>query len=409
MSALVAIIYNSLRLYKELNSKNSFSDKLLFIRYDRTIRKLVLQIIFSTFILLFFWYLASRALNLELGYGHLTSRAGFGISHSFLSDYTSNQSRWDAYIVGVINTIRVSLVGIALATLLGVLMGIARLSKNFLVRSIATGYVEFLRNTPLLIQIIFWQLVFLQFPQISKAWTFGGFSLWSNRGILLPLIKSDENGSLWAFILLVSFVVVLILRSYLNKYKQEKVDLISPNLISISIFATILIATYFLLNIQLSLDIPKLEINKYGTYIPSGGFTLTPEFSAILVALVMYTGTFITEIVRGSIQSLPKGQTEAAQALGFSSYQRITLIILPQALRSIIPPLTNQYLNLTKNSSLSVAIAYPDLFMVSRTIMNNAGYALPMLFLILITFLTLSLIISLVMNLLNSRVTRMGA
>ena len=409
MSALVAIIYNSLRLYKELNSKNSFSDKLLFIRYDRTIRKLVLQIIFSTFILLFFWYLASRALNLELGYGHLTSRAGFGISHSFLSDYTSNQSRWDAYIVGVINTIRVSLVGIALATLLGVLMGIARLSKNFLVRSISTGYVEFLRNTPLLIQIIFWQLVFLQFPQISKAWTFGGFSLWSNRGILLPLIKSDENGSLWAFILLVSFVVVLILRSYLNKYKEEKVDLISPNLISISIFATILIATYFLLNIQLSLDIPKLEINKYGTYIPSGGFTLTPEFSAILVALVMYTGTFITEIVRGSIQSLPKGQTEAAQALGFSSYQRITLIILPQALRSIIPPLTNQYLNLTKNSSLSVAIAYPDLFMVSRTIMNNAGYALPMLFLILITFLTLSLIISLVMNLLNSRVTRMGA
>ena len=409
MSALVAIIYNSLRLYKELNSKNSFSDKLLFIRYDRTIRKLVLQIIFSTFILLFFWYLASRALNLELGYGHLTSRAGFGISHSFLSDYTSNQSRWDAYIVGVINTIRVSLVGIALATLLGVLMGIARLSKNFLVRSIATGYVEFLRNTPLLIQIIFWQLVFLQFPQISKAWTFGGFSLWSNRGILLPLIKSDENGSLWAFILLVSFVVVLILRSYLNKYKEEKVDLISPNLISISIFATILIATYLLLNIQLSLDIPKLEINKYGTYIPSGGFTLTPEFSAILVALVMYTGTFITEIVRGSIQSLPKGQTEAAQALGFSSYQRITLIILPQALRSIIPPLTNQYLNLTKNSSLSVAIAYPDLFMVSRTIMNNAGYALPMLFLILITFLTLSLIISLVMNLLNSRVTRMGA
>ena len=409
MSALVAIIYNSLRLYKELNSKNRFSDKLLFIRYDRSIRKLVLQIIFSTFILLFFWYLASRALNLELGYGHLTSRAGFGISHSFLSDYTSNQSRWDAYIVGVVNTIRVSLVGIALATLLGVLMGIARLSKNFLVRNIATGYVEFLRNTPLLIQIIFWQLVFLQFPQISKAWTFGGFSLWSNRGILLPLIKSDENGSLWAFILLASFVLVLILRSYLNKYKEEKVDFISPNLISILIFATILIATYFLLNIQLSLDIPKLEINKYGTYIPSGGFTLTPEFSAILVALVMYTGTFITEIVRGSIQSLPKGQTEAAQALGFSSYQRITLIILPQALRSIIPPLTNQYLNLTKNSSLSVAIAYPDVFMVSRTIINNAGYALPMLFLILITFLTLSLIISLVMNLLNSRVTRIGA
>ena len=397
-----------MRLYKELNSKNSIADKILFIRYDRSVRKLLLQVVFSTFILIFFWYLLSRALNLELGYGHLTSRAGFGISHTFLSDYTSNQSRWDAYIVGVVNTIRVSLVGIFLATFLGVLMGIARLSKNFLVKSIATGYVEFLRNTPLLIQIIFWQLVFLQFPQISKAWTFGGISLWSNRGILLPLIKSDENGSILAFILLVSFILVLLLRSYLNKYKEENPDFISPNLICFSIFATILLATYFLLNINLSLDTPKLEVNKYGTYIPSGGFTMTPEFLAILVALVMYTGTFITEIVRGSIQSLPKGQTEAAQALGFSPYQRITLIILPQALRSIIPPLTNQYLNLTKNSSLSVAIAYPDVFMVSRTIMNNAGYALPMLFLILVTFLSLSLIISLVMNLVNNRVTRIG-
>ncbi len=397
-----------MRLYKELNSKNSIADKILFIRYDRSVRKLLIQVVFSTFILIFFWYLLSRALNLELGYGHLTSRAGFGISHTFLSDYTSNQSRWDAYIVGVVNTIRVSLVGIFLATFLGVLMGIARLSKNFLVKSIATGYVEFLRNTPLLIQIIFWQLVFLQFPQISKAWTFGGISLWSNRGILLPLIKSDENGSILAFILLVSFILVLLLRSYLNKYKEENPDFISPNLICFSIFATILLATYFLLNINLSLDTPKLEVNKYGTYIPSGGFTMTPEFLAILVALVMYTGTFITEIVRGSIQSLPKGQTEAAQALGFSPYQRITLIILPQALRSIIPPLTNQYLNLTKNSSLSVAIAYPDVFMVSRTIMNNAGYALPMLFLILVTFLSLSLIISLVMNLVNNRVTRIG-
>ena len=164
-----------------------------------------------------------------------------------------------------------------------------------------------------------------------------------------------------------------------------------------------------MLGINLYIDVPSLEVNEYGTYIQSGGFLLSPEFSAILFALVLYTGTFITEIVRGSIQSLPKGQTEAAQALGFSSYQRITLIILPQALRSIIPPLTNQYLNLTKNSSLSVAIAYPDVFMVSRTIMNNAGHALPMLFLILITFLGLSLFISIFMNFLNRRVTRIGA
>ncbi len=203
--------------------------------------------------------------------------------------------------------------------------------------------------------------------------------------------------------------MTLFARSYLSKYREENVNFFSPNLISLVFFLTIALISYFLLGINLYVDVPSLKVNEYGTYIQSGGFLLSPEFSAILFALVLYTGTFITEIVRGSIQSLPKGQTEAAQALGLSSYQRITLIILPQALRSIIPPLTNQYLNLTKNSSLSVAIAYPDVFMVSRTIMNNAGHALPMLFLILITFLGLSLFISIFMNFLNRRVTRIGA
>ena len=153
-------------------------------------------------------------------------------------------------------------------------------------------------------------------------------------------------------------------------------------------------------------NIPSVAQNEFGTYMQSGGFELSPEFLALLFALVLYTGTFVTEIVRGSIQSLPKGQTEAALALGFSSYQRIILVILPQALRSIIPPLTNQYLNLTKNSSLAVVIAYPDLFMVTRTIINNSGHALPMFFVVLFTYLSLSLIISLIMNLLNRQVTK---
>ena len=359
--------------------------------------------------LLFLFYLITRALSLDLGFGHLSSRAGFGISHTFLTDYSSNDSRWQAYFVGIINTIRVSFIGILLATTLGVFMGLARLSKNFLINKISAGYVEFIRNTPLLIQIIFWQLVLLQLPQISNALTFGGLSVWSNRGILLPFVNSLENGSLWFLIILINIIISLILRSYLNKYRDENVNFFSPGIISFVFFISIASITYFVLGVDLYTDVPSLEVNEYGTYIQSGGFLLSPEFAAILFALVLYTGTFITEIVRGSIQSLPKGQTEAAQALGFSSYQRITLIILPQALRSIIPPLTNQYLNLTKNSSLSVAIAYPDVFMVSRTIMNNAGHALPMLSLILVTFLGLSLFISLFMNFLNRRVTRIGA
>tara|TARA_B100001029_G_scaffold76898_1_gene62880 strand:+ start:1484 stop:2686 length:1203 start_codon:yes stop_codon:yes gene_type:complete len=396
-------------IFEQLRSKESFGKKIRVLFYDRTFRNLLVQMIFSILMIMFLWYLVSRALELDLGFSHLRSRAGFGLSHTFLIDYTSNDSRWQAYFAGIINTIRVSIVGILLATLLGVIMGLARLSKNFLISKIAAGYVEFIRNTPLLVQIIFWQLVLLQLPQISNAITFGGLSVWSNRGILLPFINSVENGSLWFLVLLISLIFCLFIRSYLNKIREENTNFFSPNIISLFIFIGTAIIFYFILGIDLYSDIPTLEVNQYGTYIQSGGFLLSPEFAAILFALVIYTGTFITEIVRGSIQSLPKGQTEAALALGLSSYQRITLIILPQALRSIIPPLTNQYLNLTKNSSLSVAIAYPDVFMVSRTIMNNAGHALPMLFLILITFLGLSLFISLFMNFLNRRVTRIGA
>ncbi len=396
-------------LFQQLKSEESINKKLEILFYDRSFRKLIVQLIFSFFMILFLFYLITRAFSLDLGFGHLSSRAGFGISHTLFTDYSSNDSRWQAYFVGIINTIRVSFIGILLATTLGVFMGLARLSKNFLINKISAGYVEFIRNTPLLIQIIFWQLVLLQLPQISDALTFGGFSVWSNRGILLPFVNSLENGSLWFLIILISIIVSLFLRSYLNKYRDQNVNFFSPTIISFVFFISIASVTYFILGVDLYTDVPSLEVNEYGTYIQSGGFLLSPEFAAILFALVLYTGTFITEIVRGSIQSLPKGQTEAAQALGFSSYQRITLIILPQALRSIIPPLTNQYLNLTKNSSLSVAIAYPDVFMVSRTIMNNAGHALPMLSLILVTFLGLSLFISLFMNFLNRRVTRIGA
>ena len=173
-------------------------------------------------------------------------------------------------------------------------------------------------------------------------------------------------------------------------------------------FLVIAVSAYYILQKPYIIDLPSLYQNSKGTFLQSGGFEFSPEFGAILFALVIYTGTFITEIVRGSIQSLPKGQTEAALSLGLSNYQTMTVIILPQALRSIIPPLTNQFLNLTKNSSLSVVIAYPELFMISRTIMNNSGRALPVFFLILFTYLSLSLFISVFMNLINRRVTRIG-
>ena len=392
-----------------------FVNKLNIWSRSQKNRDLLIQFIFLIFVGLFIYYLASKARLLDMTLSHFSSRAGFGISHTFIVDYTSNDSRWVSYFTGVINTIRVCIVAILFATLLGTLMGVARLSKNILFSTISYLYVEILRNTPLLIQIIFWQIIFLKLPRISEALTFGNTVVISNRGILLPSATGSNNGNIWIVLIVISIILALFVSYIVNKREDvegKSVKLfnikVNGNLLGILLFFTVAISTYFILQQPYNLDLPSLYQNNKGTFLQSGGFEFTPEFGAILFALVMYTGTFITEIVRGSIQSLSKGQTEAAQALGLSNYQTMTLIVLPQALRSIIPPLTNQYLNLTKNSSLSVVIAYPELFMVSRTIMNNSGHALPVFFLILITYLSLSLAISIFMNIINRRVTRIG-
>ena len=394
---------------------NVFVNKLNIWSRSQKNRDLLIQFIFLIFVGLFVYYLASKARLLDMTLSHFSSRAGFGISHTFIVDYTSNDSRWVSYFTGVINTIRVCIVAILFATLLGTIMGVARLSKNILFSTISYLYVEILRNTPLLIQIIFWQIIFLKLPRISEAITFGNTVVISNRGILLPSATSSNNGNIWITLIIIAVILALIVSYIVNKREDvegKSIKLfnlkINGNLLGILLFFTVTISTYFILQQPYNLDLPSLYQNNKGTFLQSGGFEFTPEFGAILFALVMYTGTFITEIVRGSIQSLSKGQTEAAQALGLSNYQTMTLIVLPQALRSIIPPLTNQYLNLTKNSSLSVVIAYPELFMVSRTIMNNSGHALPVFFLILITYLSLSLAISIFMNIINRRVTRIG-
>ena len=397
---------------------NIFIDKLSKLSRSQRNRNLFYQLLFLILVGFFANYLISKAMQLELTLSHFESRSGFGISHTFLKDYTSNDSRWSAYFTGVINTIRVSLVAIILATLLGTIMGVARLSKNLLFSTIAYLYVELVRNTPLLIQIIFWQIIFLKLPRITEALTFGSTVVVSNRGILLPYAKPNEDVNSNIFVIVLLFITIISFAHsyYLNKKEDidgKKLKILNYNingsLAGTFVFLILSVSVYFILQRPFVLDLPSLYQNSKGTYLQSGGFEFTPEFGAILFALVIYTGTFITEIVRGSIQSLSKGQTEAAQSLGLSNYQSMTLIILPQALRSIIPPLTNQFLNLTKNSSLSVVIAYPELFMVSRTIMNNSGRALPVFFLILFTYLSLSLIISLFMNFINRRVTRIGA
>ena len=223
---------------------------------------------------------------------------------------------------------------------------------------------------------------------------------------MIPWIEANPKFDIFFAIVVIAILISIFLKIFLNRREEEKGQKLYSNFIPLIMFFGISLLGLLFTGIPFNWNIPSVAQNEFGTYMQSGGFELSPEFLALLFALVLYTGTFVTEIVRGSIQSLPKGQTEAALALGFSSYQRIILVILPQALRSIIPPLTNQYLNLTKNSSLAVVIAYPDLFMVTRTIINNSGHALPMFFVVLFTYLSLSLIISLIMNLLNRQVTK---
>ena len=380
-------------------------DRISFLRKRKT-RRISFQLLFLGFLGLIIWYFVSKALQLDLGFSHLNSRAGFGLSHTFFIDYSSNDSRWKAYFTGVINTIRICSLGILLTTILGTIMGVARLSSNFLISRISALYIEILRNTPLLVQIVFWQIVFLKLPQISNAITTGGYTAISNRGILIPWIEANPKFDIFFAIVVIAILISIFLKIFLNRREEEKGQKLYSNFIPLIMFFGISLLGLLFTGIPFNWNIPSVAQNEFVTYMQSGGFELSPEFLALLFALVLYTGTFVTEIVRGSIQSLPKGQTEAALALGFSSYQRIILVILPQALRSIIPPLTNQYLNLTKNSSLAVVIAYPDLFMVTRTIINNSGHALPMFFVVLFTYLSLSLIISLIMNLLNRQVTK---
>lgn len=261
-----------------------------------------------------------QQLGIQFGFGFLQQQASFDIGETPIS-YKPTDTYTRALWVGLINSLRVAIVGIFFATIVGISAGIARLSDNWLVRNITLVYVEIFRNTPLLLQLLFWYFaVFLSFPKVDNK-----ISLWG-------LVYLSQNG----------------------------------------------------------LELP--------------GLTFSPEFSALLLGLIFYTGAFIAEIVRGGIQSVPKGQWEAARSLGLKPGLVMRLVILPQALRVIIPPLTSQYLNLTKNSSLAIAIGYPDIYFVASTTFNQTGRAVEVMLLIMLTYLTLSLTISLVMNLLNRRV-----
>lgn len=334
------------------------------------------------------------------GFDYLSRATGFEISPGPLS-YSSRDTYLRALAVGLINTLRVSLLGIAIATLLGLLVGVARLSKTWVVATIARVYVEILRNTPLLLQLLFWYSLSQGLPSPSHALRPLPGMFLCVRGLFLPRLV--WNGSyLWfgAFGLIVLFGFPLAFKFHAKRRSRT----LPAILVSVGVLVGMLVIA------PLSKPGPslKLETPAFTGFNFQGGVSISPEFAALLVGLSTYTAAFIAEIIRGGILAVDRGQTEAAKALGFSRFHTLRVVILPQALRAIIPPATSQYLNLTKNSSLAVAIGYPDLISISNTTLNQTGQAIEAITVVMLIYLGISLGIALSANLYNRSVMQRG-
>jgi general L-amino acid transport system permease protein len=343
---------------------------------------------------------AARVRGLDLGFGFITEAAGFALGESPVS-FDASMSFGRAFLVGLLNTLQVALAGIVLATLLGLVAALARLSTNWLVSKLASVYIESIRNVPLLVQLFFWYFaIFQQLPPVREAIQFPGPTFLSQRGLYLPWPRLSEGGGIWLLTLALGIMAGVIAYTVLRRHRIQTGRNTYAGWAGLALVVGIPLMGWFIAGGRpFTLDIPELQRFNF-----QGGLRLSTEFAALLTGLVIYTGAFIAEVVRAGILAVPRGQVEAARAVGLTQRQILRLVVLPQALRVIIPPLISQYLNLTKNSSLAIAIGYPDLFFVGRTIINQAGRAVPVFLLVMATYLALSLITSGVMNLYDRRV-----
>lgn len=341
-----------------------------------------------------------QELGIELGFGFLNNQASFDIGERLIN-YSPSDSFGRALLVGLINSLRVTVLGIILATIVGLIAGIARLSDNWLVRNIALVYVEIFRNVPLLLQLFFWYFaVFLQLPPVDRSIKLTNAIALSQRGVVIPWINGNAATGIWGVLLAIGIVGATWVWRWRMRMMLEQGRPSQPVLWAVGAIAiALLLALVITRREPFLLSLPQV---KNGAI--TGGLRLSPEFCALLIGLVLYTGSFIAEIVRGGIQAVPKGQWEAASALGLKSGRVMQLVILPQGFRVIIPPLTSQYLNLAKNSSLAIAIGFSDIYQVASTTFNQTGRAVEVMLLIAVTYLTISLLISLVMNFINSKV-----
>lgn len=375
--------------------------------YDPRVRSIVYQVVLCIVIVLLAWGAISNAIEnlararIASGFGFWNVTAGFDISQALIhySSQTSTYGR--AFWVGLINTLLVAGIGIVLATVLGFVVGIAQLSRNVLVARIGVGYVEIIRNLPLLLQLLFWYNAVLRaLPSVRDSLQFPGGIILNNRGLFLPDVTFHRGGMALIGALVLAVLISLAVR-YWSVRRQERTGQRFP-VYRVAVGCLIGFPLALALAGQFSISVAYPEPSRFNV---RGGVEILPEFVALLFGLVIYTAAFIGEVVRAGILAVSRGQTEAAAALGLRRGSTLRLVVIPQAMRVIIPPLTNQYLNLTKNSSLAVAIGYPDLVQVfTGTVLNQTGQAVEVVAITMAVYLTISLVTSLLMNIYNARI-----
>jgi general L-amino acid transport system permease protein len=378
------------------------------IPFYRDVRVLavITQIAFLAVVLLVLgWLLNNLLVNSETrgistSLTWLDQRAGFEIAESVIP-YTPDETYARALLVGLFNTVMVSIVGIFLATVLGLVIGVARLSSNWLVNKMALTYVEIFRNTPLLVQLlVIYFAVFLQLPKVADAIVLPLDMFLSQRGFYMPRPEVAADGAVWLVSIIIAIVAFFTLWFLAGRREAEGRPTMGLRWIASAILLGLPLLVWFLIpGGPLAFENPEL-----GRFNLTGGLRFSPEFLALTVGLALFTAAFIAEIIRGGIQAVSKGQLEAARTIGLKEGEVLRLVILPQALRIIIPPLTSQYLNLIKNSSLALAIAYPDIFNVSRTISEQTGQPVAVLVIVMAIYLIVSLATSVLMNIYNRMV-----
>ncbi|MBI4365332.1 MAG: amino acid ABC transporter permease [Deltaproteobacteria bacterium] len=374
---------------------------------DPKVRSIAYQVALCVGVGFLVYAAASNAItNLERahiasGFGFWTTTAGFDISQTLI-DYQAQISTYGrAFWVGLFNTLLVAGLGIVFATLLGFIVGIARLSKNWLVAKTAAGYVETIRNIPLLLQLLFWyNAVLKSLPEMRDSYKITGGIFLNNRGLFVPqpILGAGFN---WVWVAFVVGIIGSIGFYIWARKRQEQTGQQAPVFsVALALVIGLPLAVLAFAGFPLSFDFPQ-----GGRFNITGGVEILPEFAALLFGLSIYTAAFIAEVVRAGILAVSHGQTEAAYSLGLRGGPTLRLIVVPQAMRVIIPPLTSQYLNLTKNSSLAVAIGYPDLVQVfTGTVLNQTGQAVEVVAITMAVYLTISLTTSMLMNFYNSRI-----